>query len=1132
MTNFKYQSSDMQLNRIVKIVFFILFLSPFMGKAQVNSVEFGKNRLQHKKFDWKFFQSQHFNTYVSQGGVELGKFVAQVAEEELRSVENFVEYALQRRANIVVYNSYNDYKSTNIGLGSDLQTPGGNTKLVNNKILVYFDGDHNHFRTQIREGIAKTLVDNLLFGDDLGDLASNQAFLDLPKWMTEGYVAFVGQEWSTEKDDLLKSAILGGSYNSFYQLAFDQPQLAGQAFWNYIGEKYKKESITYLLYLSRVYKNVNNACLKICKKKLKEVLADFMQYQQDRYIKDIKQRRNQVKGQLSVSEEVSTKDFFRFQVNPNNKNNSYVALEYNKGIYSVKLFQNFYESKVLLRSGTKTNVSDVNPNYPILAWDGKGSRILVIYWESGKIKMFVYDAIARYKRNKQTIEGLDQILDATFMLDANTLVLSAVKNGHTDIYTYKIEEEKLTQITNDIYDDLNPTLVSFPNRTGIIFSSNRPGPYAPSKDTVLPSRYHYNIFLVDILNDSKEKQITQLTNVKFGNAKFPMQYNTNHFTFVSDENGIGNRWAGFFATQRNGLDTLYYVGDELLRNPSSKELDSTLIAWQKQEPDSVSYFQIYKDSTYTFPITNYQSTLLETRIAGNNGQVSELRREGDYKFLYKLKVDENALNKRNVNPKPTTYMRKMLADKKNEEGKAIVYNPTAAEANKKAKDFFQNEFADEVPDSTIKPIQPIENKQAVVNALNNSKLFLYKKKFSADNVTSGLSGNVLINRYQAYNGGTGPIKLNNGNDLNLDFKVGVNELFEDIKFIAGFRLGTNLSNKDVLMSFQNQRRKIDWGVTYFRSNIDNFFNWRITNKLITNLFQVNAKYAIDEVRSFRATVGLRIDRGIAKSFDNAYQAPNPYALEIPDTVSKFLLTRFEYVHDNTINPTQNIWNGLRYKAYMDVNIPSTKTALNNGKPTMNFGVDARYYHKIYRNFIWAGRASADFSWGAQKIIYYLGGVDGWIGPKFNNNNTPANDQTYAFQSLAVNMRGYQQNASNGNNAVVLNSEFRLPVFTTFFDKPVNNAFLRNLQLVQFVDLGTAWNGKYNGIKRPGMVVSDPNSSVIVRIDAGGLGPFAGGYGFGARSILMGYFLKFDAAWPMKGIFAGKPLYYFSLGFDF
>ena len=196
------------------------------------------------------------------------------------------------------------------------------------------------------------------------------------------------------------------------------------------------------------------------------------------------------------------------------------------------------------------------------------------------------------------------------MLDANTVILSAVKNGHTDIFIYKIEENKLEQVTNDVYDDLNPTYVSFPNRSGIIFSSNRPSGNAISADTVLPSHNRFNIFLVDILNKSAVKQITQLSNLKYGNATYPMQYNVNHFTFVADENGIGNRYAGFFSTQRNGLDTLYYVGEELLRNPTPLELDSTLSAWRKQEPDSVSYFQVYLDSMFIFLIINYQSSVM------------------------------------------------------------------------------------------------------------------------------------------------------------------------------------------------------------------------------------------------------------------------------------------------------------------------------------------------------------------------------------------------------------------------------------------------------------------------------------------------------------------------------------------
>jgi len=1129
---------------------FSLWLLPFALHAQVNTVQFGKNRLQYKKFKWKFYQSPNFNVYFNQDGLELAKYVTQVAEEELKPIEKTVEYSLQRRANIILYNNYEDYKSSNIGLGTDWQNSGGLTKLVNNKMVLYFDGNHNTLHLNIREGIAKVLTANILFGDDVGEFASNAALLDLPQWLTDGYIQYVAEHWSPQKDDQLKSAMLSGDYKNFYQFAFDKPEVAGNAFWYYIAEKYKPENVTYFLYLARLYKNLNTASQRICKKKFKDILADFMVYEGQKYEDDLKQRRNAPKGRLSIVEE-STKaiDYYHFAANPNPKSNSYAVVKFVKGVYSVKFIDNLYDEKILLKYGVRTLGGNIAPNYPILSWDGKGSRLLVIYMKKGKQTMFVYDVIGNLKRFEQPIEGFDEILDAGFMLDANTLLISAVKNGHTDIFTYKIDNGKIKAITNDVYDDLDPAFVSFPNRTAVIFASNRPGVNAAVGDTSIPSRNHFNIFLVDLLTNGDFKQITQMTNVKYGNARYPMQYNTNHFTYINDENGIANRWAGFFTTQRTGLDTLYYIGDEILRNPGDKEIDSTLNAWQKQEPDSISYFQVYKDSTFTFPITNYQSSLLETRVSGFNGQVSEVRREGDEKFLYQLKVDSVTLRKRNVTARPTDYIKKLIQQDKLAGGKAVqVKKDSAAVKPKRNNDIFQNEFEDEKPDSSkIKPLtngvanttaaQPL--KEAV---LNKSKLYDYRLKFDADYIQAGITNDILIDRFQPYAGGNGPIELNNGNDVNFTLRLGVSDVLEDIKFTGGISFGTNLTDKAVYVSFQNYKKMFDWGLTYYRSNQTNFTGLyegqyaNYDNMLITNLYQGNFTIPINEIKSVRATIGIRTDKAVLRVFDNDVGFPDLGTLGIKDSTRVTAVSHFEYVHDNSINPVQNIWNGLRWKIYTDLDFPlnsgtnAVTGAVLGTKPIFNVGYDARYYYKIYRNFIWAARAAADFSWGDSKIIYYLGGADGWIGPKFNNANQVLATENYAFQSLELNMRGYQQNVAHGNNAMVMNSEFRLPVFTTFFNKPINNAFIRNFQVVQFIDLGTAWEGSIKNIARPTSIYTDPPVTVKVRV--GGVGPFAGGYGFGVRSTLLGYFLKLDAGWPMGGFFRGSPLLYFCLGFDF
>jgi hypothetical protein len=806
-------------------------------------------------------------------------------------------------------------------------------------------------------------------------------------------------------------------------------------------------------------------------------------------------------------------------------------VEYKQGIYSVVLMENFVNRRVLLKLGSRTREKEMNPNYPILAWDGKGTRLAVMYSQEGKLKLFVYDVLNRIKVIKQELPMFDQVQDMKYMLDNNTLLLSGIRSGQSDIYVYKLDKQSFEQVTNDVYDDLDPSFVAFPNKTGIIFSSNRPSATAASSDDSLPGK-RFNIFLVDNWNTSDFKQISQLSNLQFGNARFPSQYNTSHFTFVSDENGIANRYAGFFRTERAGLDTLVFIGDEVLRNPQIAEVDSMLRDWSKTDIDSIGFVSITNDSAYVFPLTNYQSSLLETRVAGDNQQVSEVVKLGDVKLLYRLKVDEATLRRRNVSARPTEYMKKLIEEQKKAVGRSAEYTISAqGDTTRKQTDFFQTEFGDEKRDSvtTGRVMDATPEKEPV---LRQAKLYEYRPpKYFTDYVVSGFNNTVLtVNKFQPYGGGAGPIYLSNGNSFNGLIRMGTSDLMEDYKFSGGIRLASNLVDNDVLFNFTNQRKRLDWGITYFRSSnslgiIKN--NGTFDAKEYESYYLATIKYPLDRIRSLRATVGPRFNRIVISSVGRI-------SLGEPDIKSTYGQLSMEYVYDNSVNPASNIWNGLRYKVYTDFfsQLSNTSGLKMKDRLIFNVGFDARHYLPIYRNTIWAVRAGGDFSWGEQKVVYYLGGVDNWFSPKFNNANEPDQTQGYTYQSLAVNLRGFPQNVSNGNNSLVLNSEVRVPVFTTFFNKPINNAFLRNFQIVQFFDLGAAWTGEPWKIERPSVIYSEPGNPATVRLKAGGIGPFAGGYGFGARSTLLGYFLRLDAAWEMNVFFKGKPMWYFAMGFDF
>lgn len=141
--------------RRISLISFLLIAGSYFVDAQVNAVEFGKNRVQYKKFKWKYYQTRNFNVYYYQNGEELAKFIAQSAEKELPQIEEAAEYSLQRRANIVLYNEYADMLQSNIGLEIDWQNTGGGTRLVNNKMVVYFEADHQKLRLQVRKALPR-----------------------------------------------------------------------------------------------------------------------------------------------------------------------------------------------------------------------------------------------------------------------------------------------------------------------------------------------------------------------------------------------------------------------------------------------------------------------------------------------------------------------------------------------------------------------------------------------------------------------------------------------------------------------------------------------------------------------------------------------------------------------------------------------------------------------------------------------------------------------------------------------------------------------------------------------------------------------------------------------------------------
>jgi hypothetical protein len=275
-----------------KVILILLVINAGKLLAQGQSPEqlFGQNRVQYKDFTWSFYETDRFAVYFYLGGQDLGKFTIVDAAKELDDLEEKLEYRMNDRIEILVYNNLDDLKQSNIGYGVEINNTGGLTKIIGDKMFIYFNGSHVHLREQIREGISGIFLQNMLFGGSIGEAVQNAVLLKMPAWFKDGLTAYMSNNWSTANDNELRDGILSGKYRKLNKLTGEDARFAGQAVWHYIALKYGAPAIPNLLYLIRINRSMESGFNFVFGKSVKNFLADFNSYYQKQFSEDEKQR--------------------------------------------------------------------------------------------------------------------------------------------------------------------------------------------------------------------------------------------------------------------------------------------------------------------------------------------------------------------------------------------------------------------------------------------------------------------------------------------------------------------------------------------------------------------------------------------------------------------------------------------------------------------------------------------------------------------------------------------------------------------------------------------------------------------------------------------------------------------------
>ncbi|MGB0430349.1 MAG: TolB family protein [Bacteroidia bacterium] len=589
--------------------------------AQGFRTEYGKNRIQTKNYEWKYFRNETHDVYYYLSGRQLAAFVAQEAESHIREVESFFDFRLEDKLTFVLYNSKLDYNQSNMFLERDAYNVGGTTRIIGNTCFIYYPGNHYDFVKNMRQGIGYVVINEMLYGGNMQERLQNTALLNLPDWYVNGLVNHIALGWDHKIDSRIRNGILSKKLKNMGSLTKENKDLVSHAMWMYIDKRYGREALSNILYVSRVNKSIESGYLYVLGKTLAEIYDEWYDYTYYYYL-DQQTAAKGFENQLKIPRRLSRKrDISEFAINANETT---LAVASNKvGKMRIHLIDlKTGKPKRIFSEGYKSPIKETDLSYPVFCWDTRENMLHYIYEKDGNPYYIQYNVGEEKATRKEPLTQIQKVYSMSMSPDGRSIAISGLKNGRTDVMVLDKNTVFVRSITNDDYDDMDPVFIN--NGRNIIFSSNRPDnkfksikkfqnnfDYAGSFDLYL---YNYK---------AKANQFVQLTFTNNLNEVKPAVLNDSIITFLHDANGNENLGAlkkeklfnGIRAIRKkkNNLisadDTLFFDTESQYISYLNKQNDSTLANVSKIDTSA-----IFTDTSYSYNLSSYGENIIKYQL--------------------------------------------------------------------------------------------------------------------------------------------------------------------------------------------------------------------------------------------------------------------------------------------------------------------------------------------------------------------------------------------------------------------------------------------------------------------------------------------------------------------------------------
>ncbi len=1100
------------------ILFVFIFCGASFGQQALET--FGKNRIQYKQFRWNYLSSENFDVYYYDDRKKVAQEALEYLETEFDRVTDLIGFYPYQKTKVFLYNSVTDLQQSNIGLNHTQFSSGGETEFIKPYVEIAHPGTLSEFKQELIFKFSDLMLNEMMFGGSLKDMFQNAVLLNLPDWFVDGASLYVSKGWNEEMDDFARQLIASKKVNKALKLTGHDAALVGQSVWNFIVEKYGKSSINNILNYTRIIRNEEKSVLITLGIPFKQLMMEWKEYYSSMENRVSQSYIAPSDTALFSPKHKKTVVYTTVKISPDGKKVAYAENDRGNFTVRVKSLENGKET-VILNGGNKVIKQAVDYSIPLLSWSD-ANTLGVIGVKNGQYVFWLYDLVTKSKLPRE-LDRFSNIRSFNFSGNGRLAVLSADLMGQNDLFLISSRRDRTRRLTNDLFDDLDPSFI--PNSNTIVFTSNRTVDSVNTKvSNYNKLSLNYNLFLFNL--DTTTVEVSRVTNT-LSKDYHPKALDENNFYYLSDQRGIVNL---FKFNRQNGI-----YSQITNFNSSIKDFDldfynrSLALVTTKQMSEDIFIINNFNFDRQIFTPASRRKEIQQAK------SVTEKRKQEPVKNM----SIKDLINARLKEKQDTTQQKPPLPE--------IKKDTTEIKSNVVNVDDYQ--FDDGVKVDTLKKPLPIKDKplntddyvfeDEVVKAKQPSETFLtrymkaresnrvtgpfpYTPKFTYENVAT----NFVIDPLRGFS---------------MRIETQMNDMLENYRILGGIQTAFDFKSGDVYAEVQYLPRLIDFSVRFDRKVIF----WETPQESISQVEE--QKYSFQKIEfgaslplSVRTRVSLKPFGGFTQFLDRGFVSPQGAPVFRPAEQQFYGGAKAELVYDNSLSTGMNIIEGTRAK----LRAIHYQAIGNNQKSFSQVSLDVRHYQKIYREIVFAVRGYTGTFMGNSPKKYLLGGMDNWFSNSINyeglqnplTNAVGSYNENLLFAEFATNLRGFDYATLYGNSVAMVNAEFRVPLIRALSSGPITSNFFRNLQFTAFYDIGTSWTGALpfnaqNSVRKR-VVPDDPSGSPFLIELNEYLNPWLYSYGLGLRTMMLGYYIKFDLAWPVENYTVKDPRVFVTIGFDF